>query len=188
MRRSQTSGSSYYDGSLLQNPGDVPLRNIAPNEYSHVNPLLPNGEETPLTLGDNLGSNPGGRNVGSPSSGTSGGYNPQTEGVYNSWSGGADRPLDLAPNPNNNYDSRFDTRSDRDPLVETKPTDRDPRGPWDALLRRTSGEESNATHCDGIGPGTCNPPPGIEIVETRPPEVIQQQLWNPPNMTRSVAN
>ena len=183
MRRTQTSGSSYYDGSLLENPGDVPLRNIAPNEYSHVNPLLPNGEETPLTLGDHLGSNPGDRNVGSPSSGTSGRYNPETEGVYNSWSGGADRPFEPAPNPNNNYD----TRSDRDPIEEAKPEDGDPRGPWDALLRRTntSSGESDANRCDGIGPGKCDPPPGIEIIDNRLEEEIEAQLWTPPDMSRS---
>ena len=72
---SRTQTASYYDSSLLENPRDIPLRNVAPNEYRHVNPLLPNGDENPLTRGHYLGQNRG-RTV----TGNQGTYNPNTGG------------------------------------------------------------------------------------------------------------
>ena len=94
MRR--TSGSNYYDDSFLQDPKDVLLRHVAPNEYSQVNAdgLLPDGNGPSLTLGDFLGGNPD--DYGSRAKNPAGmaGYNADISGVSRTWSGGVQARAD----------------------------------------------------------------------------------------------
>ena len=181
MRRTDTSGSSYYEQSLLENRRDPPVRDVAPNEYSHVNPLLPNGEETPLTLGDYLGPNRGDQNIGSsPGSQNPGRYNPNTEGVFNSWSGGNTNPLrDNSGRNSNSQNPASETRTDGDdPKQEINPDD-EVLLTWEELMRTNATSPGRSGRCDGIGPENhCQPPPGIEIVETRTQQEMEADLWN----------
>ena len=194
MRRTYTA--DYYDRSLLENPSDVPLRNVAPNEYRQVNPILPNENENPLTLGDYLGQNPSNHDSRTTTGNQPGtaAYNPNSGGVSRNWSGGADRPANSDPgrNDNNNFQggtqTRTDTTSDRKPSAGRDGTNSnsDIQQPWNDLFRYnyTLSGDSDTNQCDGIGPGTCTPPAEFEFVETRTEEGIEKELWQPGDMSR----
>ena len=54
-----SQNANYYDNSLLQNSGELPGRNVAPNEYSHVDNAAPGASYNPLTIGANPANSPG---------------------------------------------------------------------------------------------------------------------------------
>ena len=194
MRASQTS--NYYDSSLLQNPSEIPNRNVAPNEYNHINngPAIP---EDPLTLGSFLGENPVNNGLNSPpQQQQGGGYIPNVPGVAQSWSGGAS-VSDIFPET---FARGWDMALNSDPLQEnsspeTGNQDNNAVRPdqikpdWGQVLNTnyTITDREPETHrlkCDTIGPGTCAPPPGYEFTETRTQEEIEKDLWHPGDIAR----
>ena len=98
MRRTYTSGSGYYDRSLLEDGKAIPLRYEVPKEHSEVDPeiMLPRVGGPTMTLGDFLGVDPGAyeRVLSNNRQSGSVGYNPNTPGVYRTWDGGRDFSLD----------------------------------------------------------------------------------------------
>ena len=110
MRRTYTSGSCYYDRSLLEEDvKEIPLRSEASKENSQVDPqsMLPSAGGLTMTLGDFLGEDPGAyeRALSNNRQSASVGYNPNTPGVYRTWDGGRDFSLDDSNIDDNQPDS-----------------------------------------------------------------------------------
>ena len=94
MRKTYTSGSGYYDKSLLEDPKEIPLRSVAPNEFNQVDPenTVPRARETNINLTDFQDKDPGANedqlsNI-RPSAST--GDNPNIDGVHRTLSGDLD--------------------------------------------------------------------------------------------------
>ena len=165
MRRTYTSGSGYYDRSLLEDGKQIPLRPVAPNEYSQVDPqsMLPSAGGPTMTLGDFLGADPAAYEsaVSNNRESSSPGYNPNTDGVSRTWSGGRD-----------NFQSPSgdtQTRSDRQPASQIT---------WEDLFPGdfTESKKDVLHPCDGIGPCSSN--------DNKAQEETGQDLWHPVNTTR----
>ena len=109
MRRTYTSGSGYYDRSLLEDGKEIPLRSEASKENSQVDPqsMLPSAGGLTMTLGDFLGEDPGAYERALSNNRQSGpvGYNPNTPGVFRTWDGGRDFSLDGSIIDDNQPDS-----------------------------------------------------------------------------------
>ena len=165
MRRTYTSGSGYYDRSLLEDGKQIPLRPVAPNEYSQVDPqsMLPSAGGPTMTLGDFLGADPAAYEsaVSNNRQSSSAGYNPNTDGVSRTWSGGRD----------NFQSSSGETqiRSDRQPASQIT---------WEDLFPGdfTESKKDVLHPCDGIGPCSSN--------DNKAQEETGQDLWHPLNTTR----
>ena len=157
MHRSHTSGSSYYDRSLLEDPKEIPVRPVAPNEYSQVDPesMIPSEGGPTMTLGDFLGSDPSAyeRELSYNRPATPEGYNPDTDGVSRTWSGGSHN---FRPSPSN-------TQTRRDGL-------QDPNIQWEDLFPSGFYENDNAHPSN----------------DNRTREEIERNLWHPLNTTRSM--
>ena len=165
MRKTHTSGSDYYDRSLLEDGKAIPLRPVTPNEYSQVDPqsMLPSAGGPTITLGDFLGSDPAAYEgaISDNRQSTSGGYNPNTAGISRTWSGGRDnfRPPS----------GETQTRSDPQPS---------PRISWEDLFPGdfTESKTDDLHPCDGIGPCSSN--------DNKTQEENERDLWQPLNTTR----
>ena len=129
MRRSHTSGSGYYDRSLLEDPTERSLRPNTPSEYSEVDPesMVPSEGGPTMTLGDFLGSEPRDYESVLSNNRRSGsvGYNSNTPGVYRTWSGGRDFSLDDSninnnrPDPSRQHSSNTHTGIGNQPVPPT---------------------------------------------------------------------
>ena len=169
MRRSYTSGSGYYDRSLLEDGKEIPLRPAAPKEDSEVDQesMVPRAGGPTLTLGDFLGVDPGAyesslsnnRQSGSP------GYNPNTAGVSRTWSGG-----------HNNFRSPSGDTQTRSGL----------QIPWEDLFPNdfTESKKDDLYPCDGISP--CSYPEAYPSSDNRTQEEIERHLWHPEDTTRFI--
>ena len=94
MRRTYTSGSGYYDRSLLEDP----LGPVSRNEHRQVDPesIVPRVGGPPMILGVDPSALNNNRQSGSV------GNSPNTHSVHRTWSGGRDFSLDDS-NVNNNH-------------------------------------------------------------------------------------
>ena len=147
--------ANYYDKSLLQNSGNLPGRNVAPNEYNHVNNEAPDAADNPLTLGANPANSPG---------------------VPQNWQGGA--PSSSNNNNNNNNNGNTQGHPSFADLFPGRGFERESR----SNSSRTPGNEDKT--CDLIGSSVCPLPPGFENTETRTEEEIKKDLWQPSDGSR----
>ncbi len=215
MRRTQQS-NSYYDTKLLETPPELPVANSPSNPVEVANPLLSSsasgGANAEQTLQDFMSENPADvedRLQVAQHDNAPGGQDLNTEGISRHWEGGnrpstdndeptADNTGDSLPDVDSILQSRppadaqrpnHETRpgAEDESAIESKPSE-DGQS-WDDLFSpgrpSASGREVPNT-CDGIGPGQCAPPFGMEFVETRSAEQIAKELWRPENSTRSV--
>ena len=146
---------------MLQNPGDLPNRNAAPNEYNHVNNGPPDAAGNPLTLGSNSQQN----NPGNPPQDNS-------PGISQSWQGGGG----LSSNDNNNGNTQGSPS-----LAELFPDRGFEQG---ARSNSSRTPEKDVGKCDMIGPSTCPFPPQFANTETRTEEEIKRDLWQPDGVSR----
>ena len=169
MRRTYTSGSGYYDRSLLEDGKEIRLRPVAPKEDSQVDPesMVPRAGGPTMTLGDFLGVDPGAYESALSNNRQSGsaGYNPSTAGVFRTWSGGRE-----------NFRSPARDTQARSGL----------HIPWEDLFPNdfTESKKDNPFPCDGIGP--CSHPEAYPSSDNRTQEEIERDLWHPLNTTRFI--
>ena len=151
-----SQNANYYDNSLLQNSGDLPGRNVAPNEYNHVNNGAPDSADNPLTLDANPANSPG---------------------VPQNWQGGA-----TSSSNNNNNDNNNNGNTQGHPSL----ADLFPGRGFERESRSNSSRtpENADKTCDLIGPNVCPLPPGFENTETRTEEEIKKDLWQPSDGSR----
>ena len=161
-----SQNANYYDNSLLQNSGDSAGRNVAPNEYNHVNNGSP---DNPLTLGANSQQN---NYPGNSPQDNSGGYLANSPGVAQNWQGGG-----LSSSNNNNND---DTQA-HPSFAQLFPD----RGfEIDTRSNSSRTPENDVKKCDLIGPNVCPLPPEFTNTETRTEEEIKKDLWQPDGVSR----
>ena len=192
----QSQNSNYYDNSLLlQNSGNVPIRNVAPNEYNHIDnsAALTRGLGVdPLTLGDVLGRNLNQPPGGGQSNSDAGGYLANSPGVAQNWQGGSNPSIDNSNidniNNNNNDAQRQPGLSDLFPNnglardSNSRPTVRvDPLRPNSTAPGSPLG---GSRSCDLIGPSVCPLPLIFQSTETRTEEEIKKDLWQPGDVPR----
>ena len=169
MRRTYTSGSGYYDRSLLEDGKETPLRPVAPKEDSQVDPesMVPRVGGPTITLGDFLGVDPGAYESSLSHNRQSGpaAYNPNTTGISRTWSGGH--------------------RDFWSPSRDTQ-TRSGLQIPWEDLFPDdfTESKKDDLYPCDGISP--CLHPEAYPSSDNRTQEEIERDLWHPKDTTRFI--
>ena len=158
MRKTYTSGFGYYDKSLLEDPKEIPLRPVAPNEFNQVDPenMVPSERAANRNLGEIQGKDPGGFEgpLSNNRESASVRLNPNNDSVSIALSG------DLNESSSGSGDTQ--TRSSRQPVQQV---------PRDDLYP-----------CDRIGP--CLHPEAYTSGDNRTQEEIERDLWHPSDRSR----